>query len=640
MANYLSAGTYIREFDTTNVVPSVSVSEGGVVIAAQWGPADELVLIDSENSLVSKFWTPNTTVANDWFTAANFLAYANKLWVVRVVDEDNANSTLRATNATASLSSGFLVKNDDHYELNYSNGELNDTYSTGPWVARYPGLLGNSLKVSVCPSADAFQKTLTGTVTIAANSTAVVGTTTNFDTELIVGDLLVVNGETHKISVISNSTMATLSTRHVVGAAANTAVRRWEYYNEVASAPGTSDWVSTRGGSNDEMHIVVVDEDGLITKQSGTILEVYEKLSKANDAFTDNGTANYYKVAINQKSNWIRWAGHPSGMTGAGSSSLGTSFGTLSTPINSSLIGGNDGTSVGNDEKIRGYSLFGNKEEVEVSILLGSDVTQTVATYIINNICEVRQDCFAFFSPPKAYVVNNSGSELDDVVAYRNTLPVTSYAALDSGWKWQYDRYNDLYRYVPMNGDVGGLHVQTDTNRDPWWAAAGFNRGQIKNIIKLSWNPKQADRDILYKNNINPVSTFPGDGTVLFGQKTLLSKPSAFDRINVRRLFIVLEKAIAKAAKYQLFEFNDSFTQAQFKNMVEPYLRDVQGRRGIYDFRVVCDDTNNTPEVVDRNEFVGTILVKPERVAEFITLNFVAVRTGVSFDEIAGSFGG
>lgn len=640
MGNMLSAGILVREFDTTNVVPSVSVSEGGVVIAAQWGPVDQLTLVDSENTLVSTFWTPNSTVANDWFTAANFLAYANKLWIVRVVDESNANTSLRATNSTASLNSGILVKNDDHYNLNYSNGELDTNFSTGPWVARYPGALGNSLRVSVCPSSSAFQSNLSGTITVSANSVALTGTNTAFDTELTVGDLLIINGETHKLASVTNSTVATLGTRHVTGATANTAVRRWEYYNEVTTAPGTSDWVSTRGGSSDELHVVVVDEDGLLTKQSGTILEVFEKLSKANDAQTDNGTANYYKEAINQRSKWIRWAGHPSGITGAGSSSAGTTFGTPATPLNASLIGGSDGAAVGNDEKINGYSFFLNKEDVEVSILLGSDATQTVATYIINDICEVRQDCFGFFSPPKSYVVNNAGNELDDVVAYRNTLPVTSYAALDSGWKWQYDRYNDLYRYVPLNGDIGGLHVQTDTTRDPWWAAAGFNRGQIKNVIKLSWNPKQADRDILYKNNINPVATFPGDGTVLFGQKTLLSKPSAFDRINVRRLFIVLEKAISKAAKYQLFEFNDSFTQAQFKNMVEPYLRDVQGRRGIYDFRVICDDTNNTPEVVDRNEFVGTILVKPERVAEFITLNFVAVRTGVDFTEIAGKFGG
>lgn len=636
MATQLSPGVLTREFDLTNIVPSVSTTEGGVAGSFRWGPVNQLTLIDSENELVQTFWKPNSTIANDWFTAANFLAYGNKLWVVRVVDEDNANTELQAKNATAANSEGFLVKNDEAYEMDYSDGSLSTTYGAGDWIARFAGELGNSLKVSICPSADAYQSTLSGDITITANSTSVSGVSTSFDTEVTVGDLLVIGNETHKVSAIANATSMTIGTRHITGVTGETGVRRWEYYAEVDVAPGTSVFAESLGGSNDEMHVVVVDEDGDWTNQKGSILEVFQNVSKGSNAKSLDGETAYYKDVINQKSKYIRWAGHPGTITNAGSNVKGTTFTTPDLPINASLVGGNDGAAIGNDEKLRGYSYFQNKEEVDVSIILGSDANQTIAVYIINNICENRKDCVAFFSPPKAYVVNNVGDEATSAVTFRNTLPSTSYAALDSAWKYQYDRYNDVYRYVPMNGDTAGLHVRTDTDRDPWWAAGGLNRGQIKNVIKLPFNPRQADRDILYKNGINPVVTFPGEGTVLWGNKTLLSKPSAFDRINVRRLFIVLEKAISKASKYLLFEFNDEFTRAQFRNMVEPYLRDVQGRRGIYDFAVICNETNNTPEVIDRNEFVGSIFIKPARTAEFITLNFVAVPTGVEFTTVTG----
>jgi phage tail sheath protein FI len=261
-----------------------------------------------------------------------------------------------------------------------------------------------------------------------------------------------------------------------------------------------------------------------------------------------------------------------------------------------------------------------------------------LANYIIDNICEVRKDCVAFISPTKNDVVNNVGGELDAVLAFKNDIRSTSYAMVDSGYKYMYDKYNDVYRWVPINGDIAGLCVRTDSTNDPWWSPAGFNRGNLKNVIKLAYNPSKAHRDQLYKAGVNPVVAFPGQGIVLFGDKTALNKPSAFDRINVRRLFIVLEKAIATAAKFTLFEFNDEFTRAQFRNLVIPYLRDVKGRRGITDFLVVCDGTNNTAEVIDRNEFVGDIYIKPARSINFIQLNFVAVRTGVAFSEIVGKF--
>jgi phage tail sheath protein FI len=287
--------------------------------------------------------------------------------------------------------------------------------------------------------------------------------------------------------------------------------------------------------------------------------------------------------------------------------------------------------------------MYKSAEDVDVSLILtGKSVGGTngegLGKYIVDNIAESRKDCVVFISPERGDVVNNAGDEADDIIEFRNSLSNSSYAFLDSGYKYAYDKYNDVYTYVPLNGDVAGLAVKTDELRDAWFSPAGFNRGQVKNIIKLPYNPKKADRDVLYQADVNPIVTFPGQGTVLFGDKTLLGKPSAFDRINVRRLFIVLEKAIATASKFTLFEFNDSFTRSQFKNLVEPFLRDVQGRRGIYDFKVVCDETNNTGEVIDGNRFIGDIYIKPAKSINFIQLNFVAVRSGVEFSEIVGQF--
>jgi hypothetical protein len=391
------------------------------------------------------------------------------------------------------------------------------------------------------------------------------------------------------------------------------------------------------------MHIVVVDEDGRFSGTSGTILEVFAAVSKASGAVDEVGNNIYFKQQLNNGSRYVWFTSQLPAYTFAGSSHLrAVNFGAGTQPtVAYSFTQGRDGNSPRAADYINGYNQFKSAETVDVSIILGSDANATRAIHLINNIAEYRKDCVVVLSPLRSDVVDNSGyagAEVDDIVAFRNTLPSTSYAALDSGWKYQYDKYNDLYRYVPGNGDTAGTMVRTDLERDPWFSPAGYNRGQIKNVIRMAYNPNKTDRDQLYKRGINPIVTFPGEGTILFGDKTLLTKPSAFDRINVRRLFIVLEKAIATAAKYMLFEFNDAFTRAQFRAMVEPFLRDVQGRRGITDFRVVCDDSNNTGEIIDRNEFVGDIYIKPARSINFIQLNFVAVRTGVDFSEVVGKF--
>jgi hypothetical protein len=401
--------------------------------------------------------------------------------------------------------------------------------------------------------------------------------------------------------------------------------------------------VSNVGGANDEIHIVVVDEDGLWSGAAGTVLEKYAFVSKASDAKDDSGNSNYYKNVVSNKSKYIWWVAHPetanlSSGTAWGSTANASSFKTTTANVAYSLSAGADG-SVGTSQITTAWDKFKNAESIDISLCVTGTGNSTIAGYVIDNIAVTRKDCVAFISPPKASVVDNAGNEVTSITTFRDGAELTSssYAVLDSGYKYQYDKYSDVYRWIPLNGDIAGLCVRTDNERDPWFSPGGMNRGIIKNVIKLAWNPTKTDRDTLYQKGVNPVVSFPGEGTVLFGDKTMLSKPSAFDRINVRRLFIVLEKAIARAARFSLFEFNDQFTRAQFVSLVEPFLRDVQGRRGITDYRVVCDETNNTGEVIDRNEFVGDIYIKPARSINFIQLNFVAVRTGVSFNEVVGA---
>jgi phage tail sheath protein FI len=432
--------------------------------------------------------------------------------------------------------------------------------------------------------------------------------------------------------------------------------RHWEYFNVVGTAPGQSDYVANLGSMvDDELHVVIVDEGGMFSGTPGTILETYSGLSRATDARNNDNTVNYYKEVINKSSAYIWFANDRS--TAMSDMAISLTDSTSTAPLSLRFVSGDNGAS--EDSGTNGayssvadaYNLFASAEDVDVSLILqgkpigGSTVVNGItvtnfqlANYLIDNICESRKDCIALVSPDKSLVLNAFGTETNNLVAWRGALGSSSYAVLDSGYKYQYDRYNDVYRWIPLNGDVAGLCARTDQTNDAWWSPAGFNRGQIKNLVKLAYNPRKSERDVLYSNGVNPVVTFPGQGTVLYGDKTLLAKPSAFDRINVRRLFIVLEKAIATAAKFSLFEFNDSFTRSQFKNLVNPYLRNIQGRRGITDFLVVCDETNNTPQVIDSNQFIGDIYIKPARSINFIQLNFVAVATGVQFSEVVGKF--
>lgn len=627
----LSPGVNVSEIDLTTIVPTVSTSTGAVVGQFVWGPVDFITLIDTEVKLVSIFGKPNSNTYLSFFSASNFLAYGNNLQTTR-----SANTL--SLNATANGAAALQIANEVKYENNYYAGQG----SFGSFAARYPGALGNNLKVSVCGSANVFSSnvTLQGTATAnAANAGDVtINVTGVANTFVKTGDYVKLSTNPY-IQVLSSNLTAIILTSGLTSAlVANTSIfRKWEYADQFTAAPGTSSYAASKGGSDDELHVIVVDQFGGITGTANTILETYPFVSKASDAKSSDGSSIYYPTSIFNKSRTIYWGKHDPLGTNWGNTALGTAFTDVTVAQRFTLSGGSDMT-VTDGDLIRSWGLYVNGDVVDVSLIVTGEADATVVNYIISSIAEVRRDCVAFVSPNRASVVDNVGNEATSVVTYRNTLPSSSYAFMDNNWKYQYDKYNDTYRYLPLNGDIAGLCVRTDTTRDPWYSPAGYNRGQIKNVIKLAWNASQAERDTLYKNGVNPVVTFSGDGTILYGDKTLLSKPSAFDRINVRRLFIVLEKSIARAAKFSLFEFNDEFTQAQFNSMVNPFLRDVQGRRGISDYRVVCDGTNNTPTVVDANQFVGDIYIKPARSINFIQLNFVAVRSGVSFDEVVGKF--
>jgi len=566
MAFQISPGVNVSEVDLTTVVPSVLTTAGAFVGTFNWGPADKIVLVDSEITLAKTFGKPDANSAVSFFTAANFLSYGNNLKVVRSVGATGNNATASGT--------AVQIKNSDNFENTFLLTNSSNIY--GAFVARYAGSLGNSLTVDVCDTSDGFTT--------------------------------------------------------------------WDYKNYFTSAPGTSEYASSVNGTDDEMHVVVVDTLGSFTGTAGTVLETFPFLSKASDA-SINGYTNYYKQVIFEKSKYV-YATAPIDYSRTvdtwGSTAAGTSFETLTQVETVTLTAGSDVNPTAANI-ISGYDLFANKETVDISLILtgdagGSSYANTVQNYVISNVAAARTDAIAFVSPRSTDVVGQPGSETTNIATWLGELNIRStYAVADSGWKYQFDKYNNVYRWIPLNGDVAGLCVYTDTIRDPWFSPAGMNRGSIKNAIKLAWNPNKTQRDTIYAAGVNPVVSFPGQGVVLFGDKTLQNKPSVFDRINVRRLFITLEKAIGNAAQFSLFELNDEFTRAQFVALITPFLRDVQGRRGITDFKVVSDATNNTAQVIDSNQFVGDIYIKPARSTNYIQLNFVAVGSGVDFTTVVGA---
>jgi len=696
MGFLVSPGVQVNEVDLTNVVPAVATSIGAICGPFQKGPVSSITDISSEEQLVKVFGKPNSNNFEFFFTAANFLQYSDSLKVVR------AESAV--TNAVASGSS-VLIRDTDHYTASYASGQG----SSGEWAARSAGTWGNSIGVSICATANAYEQTAV-TTTSAEEAAAQTDISVTSASVINVGDL--VNfGETegYEYEVTASNTTTNVITiklkddpngqglQSTISSGTNIR-RRWRFYDLFDGAPGTSAWSTQNGrGTADELHVAVYDTTGDITgfdvdangERTNAVIETFARLSKNPSAKTPQGNNNYYADVIYRQSEFVFWMDHNTtgenwgtdvdGAAGTiilngtdGSSSnagdnvildssaaggadaesnitleSGTSaYSVLDTPTKNELSGGTDDYSVSAGELKTGYGKFEDTESLDVNLVLGgpgggagdSASDQDTHVTMITDLVEKRRDCVGFVSPYRAATVNvtSSVTQTSNVKTAFDLCPSSSYMVFDSAYKYMYDKYNDVYRFVPMNGDTAGLCAFTDRVADAWFSPGGYNRGNVRGAIKLSYNPTKADRDILYRARVNPIVNFPGQGVVLFGDKTALAKPSAFDRINVRRLFLVLEKAIATASKFQLFEFNDEFTRAQFRSLVEPFLRDVQGRRGITDFSVVCDASNNTGFVIDRNEFVADIFIKPARSINFITLNFIATRTGVAFSEVQG----
>lgn len=577
MATQLSPGVYTREVDLTNSVPAVGTSGGAFVGNFIWGPVEELTQLSNGTELVSTFNKPTDSTFIDWFSVSNFLSYTGDIRVSRVIDSVAKNAT--------NSGSGTVIKNSTHFEAIRST-------ITDRFVARYPGLLGNSLSVEI------------------------------------------VDGETWTA---------------------------WDpaYKQLFDSAPGTSDSAAAVGAEGDEVHVLVLDRLGMFSGTPGSVLERYDFLSKASDAKDVNNQPNYYSSVLNRRSRYV-WApaplsgadlddevGSPTGAWGSALSVNGvpTSYAYIEAAGNEfDLSGGVDVASLTSADLISGLNLLANAEDVDVSLIFlgdagGSTNYTTVVQHAIDNIAEVRKDCLVFISPRLESVLNLTPSAaVTAILSDRSDIARnSSYAVMDSGWKLQYDVHNDKYRWIPLNADVAGLCARADNTNDPWWSPAGFSRGGIKNVTSLAFSPDKTARDEITKAGINPVVKFTDGGIILYGDRTLQGKNSAFSFIGTRRLFIVLRKSISKAARSALFEFNDTYTRASFLNLVEPYLREVKGRRGMDDFRVVCDTTNNTPQVIQSGEFIADIFIKPQYSIQWVSLNFIAVGRNVEFDEVVGS---
>ena len=728
--NLASPGILVREVDLTiGRVDATSGSIGALVAPFTKGPVEDAQLIESEEDLLQTFGQPYSVDKHYeyWMVASSYLAYGGTLQVIRA-DDYNTLTGVGLKNAFVGTASSIRIKSDTHYnQLGYDDNTI-----TGVTVAsKTPGTYANGLRVAIIDAKADQILTVSGISTVGLGITqsaagrivAGAGGTSVLD-GYVKGIVTEVGSGTISVKTIAHvSTAGTVTnvsyqnggvykfnTGNVEASAAGSniggtvqsvtaAVDWFERQNivltktdangnplslewdQIADAPGTSSYASSRGGRFDELHVVVIDDKGTITGNAGTILEKHLNLSKAKDAEYSVGSTAYWRKYLATNSQYIYGGSAPAGITTTGfTAGTATAIGNLdadsgwdqdasgvnfgaSGVVTSSLAGGTnygdktDYTTVGAltsgvDDLISGYELFSNTEEIEVDfIMMGAahhpkEQSQALAEKCIA-VAEARKDAVAFISPYRqaflndssvgSVTVNNIDTMTENIVSYYAPISSSTYGVFDSGYKYMFDRFNNTFRYVPLNGDIAGTCARTDIEQFPWFSPAGTARGSILNSVKLVYNPGKKQRDILYSNRVNPVILSPGAGIVLFGDKTGFGKSSAFDRINVRRLFIFLEDAISAAAKDQLFEFNDELTRTNFVNIIEPFLREVQSNRGIFDFVVICDETNNTAAVIDRNEFVADIFIKPARSINFIGLTFVATRTGVDFEEVIGS---
>jgi len=722
--NLASPGIVVREVDLTQGrIDASSNKTGGMVGAFAQGPVELPTLIGNENDLLLNFGQPygSDKQYETWMVASSFLAYGGSLRVVRA-DDDDLKNAVDSSNTDTSIK----IKSTDHYEeLGYDENIVPNVIVTG----KNPGSWANGIRVAIldCKADQILELPALGIATVGFGVTQAidsvlpgVGAGTTLDGVLkgivtqvegaqayvkVVSHVSAAGTETavdyqqngiyrfgteHNITIVNNSGAAGIHT-HVnaradwfdqqtlatstnnVGVGTSVATIQW---NVIADRPGTSDYASARGSRFDELHVVVLDGDGKITGNAGTVLEKHLNLSKAKDAEFSAGSPAYWRKYLKTNSNFIFGGGAPVGLTTTGFSGAFTPQGDFGWDQNAkgiifgatgrqdlTLVSGKDyngAAGIGTVDSLKatvsklstGYQLFQNNDAYAVDFLLmgsgnhSKTEAQNLAQQVIA-VADIRKDSVAFISPYRGAFINDSSAGsvtvnndveiTNNVLSFYSPLTSSSYAVFDSGYKYMYDRFADTFRYVPLNGDIAGTCVRTDINSFPWFSPAGTARGAILNAVKLTYNPSKEQRDVLYSNRINPVVFQAGSGIILFGDKTALAKSSAFDRINVRRLFIYLENAIEAAARDQLFEFNDEITRTNFVNIVEPFLRDVTAKRGIQDYVVVCDETNNTAAIIDNNEFVADIFVKPARSINFIGLTFVATRTGVSFEEVIGS---
>ena len=695
-----SPGVHVREIDLTTIVPSVPTTIGAIAGAFQKGPVNSVVTIGNEDDMVKIFGKPqnNSNQFETFFTAANFLQYSDQLKIVRC----ESGVTNAVASGTAFIIRDDDHYEDSFKDGQGSVGEWAARTAGIHGNSLGVSICANStafeeLAVTTTSAEEAIGQTVIsvtdGTV-FTIHDIVNFGEALGFEYQVTAADASTI---TIKLKDDPNGSglQSTIAT-------ATSIRRRWRFYDLFDAAPGTSDFATqnTRG-TQDELHIVVYDQLGEISgfaitsngNRTNAVLETFANLSKNSVGKSPQGDSTYYVDKIFRTSNFVYSMDHNTagtnwgtdftgeesqivmedgGTDGAGANAGenvvldatgtsnenengkiqleagGNSYAALDTPTTTNLKNGADDYAVTAGELQIGYDNFDDVESIDVNLILGgkgggagdSASTQDTHVTMLTALTDKRRDCVAFVSPYRSATVGVSSSitATENVVEAFDLCPSSSYMVFDSSYKQMYDKFNDVFRFVPMNGDTAGLCAFTDNVADPWFSPGGFNRGNVRGAIKLSYNPKKSERDQLYGARVNPIVDFPGQGVVLFGDKTALAKPSAFDRINVRRLFLVLEKAISTAAKFSLFEFNDEFTRAQFRNLIEPFLRDVQGRRGIFDFKVVADATNNTGEVIDRNEFIGDIFIKPARSINFVTLNFIAVRSGVEFSEVVGQF--
>ena len=659
----LSPGVEIQERDLTiGSIETVDVNVGAIAGAFTKGPVLTPIRISTEAQLIETFGEPTDANAETWWTAASFLSYGGVLDVVRASTSGQLSASDDGTTSPYILS----IPTKDVYEATYFDAGNN----AFKWASRNIGTDQNALRVATIDAGADITLTLDGALGTTTVGTQV-QTASASPNGAKSGYIFAWDGATNKVSLITSDTwVATDLIENGVTDLNVTATVSWYdeqtvfaglNWSSIGPRPGTSPFVSARGGSKDEIHVVVYDGTGDISGVPNTVLEKFTYLSKANNGKTAEGSGNYYPQVFLDKSNWVYWGSHEATDlydVSANQSATGNLAGTNNAGNDSTtafdLIGGRSYTlakgaesgGATSGEIISAMQEFADPETIMIDYLLagpgdtGSGASAKTNTKAIAaaalTISSARKDCIAFLSPYRGDVVGvtSSATQTQNVVDFYDTLQATSFGVFDNTWKYVYDRFSDKYRYVPCNGDTAGLCAATTANGLPWFSPAGLNRGAIKNAVKLAFSPTRTERDKLYQNRINPVTSLPGQGIILFGDKTALASPSAFDRINVRRLFNVIEKTIGNAAKGVLFELNDEFTRNNFKNVVEPYLRGIQAERGITDFLVVCDETNNTGAVIDSNEFKADFYIKPARSINFITLTFIATRTGVSFEEV------